>query len=210
MASKPHVVLGPTVDPPALHTVPMRVNPPPNWPPVPPGWVPPPNWQPDPTWPPPPPGWQLWVPDHAPAGRNKTPLIVGGITVAIVALVAVVLTVVLVSRSDSGGGSGPSTTATAASDEQQIEDQVDAFEKAWNDEDFAAMESIVCEELQDDPEFTEEEFLASRQESGRLNLTVLEMDVTGDTAVVSIEQQGESANDFDFAREGDEWKWCEL
>lgn len=206
----PQGPLGPTVDPSARHTVPMRFNPPPNWPPAPPGWVPPPNWQPDPSWPPPPPGWQLWVPDHSPAGRTKTPLIVGGIAVAIVVLVAVVLTVVLVSRSDSGDGSGPSTTATASSDEDQIADQVDAFEKAWNDEDFDAMESIVCSELQDDPEFTEEEFLSSRQESGRLSLTVLETDVTGDKAVVSIEQQGESANDFDFVREGDEWKWCEL
>lgn len=191
----------------------MRFNPPPNWPPVPPGWTPPPDWRPDPTWPPPPPGWQVWVPDGAvpaPAGRNKTPFIIGGVAVALVAVVAIVLTVVLLSRSDSGGGSGPSTTTTTASDEDQIADQVDAFEKAWNDEDFDAMDPVVCEELHNDPEFTEEEFLSSRQEGGRLNLKIVESDIKGDKAVVSIEQQGESANDFDFVREDGEWKWCEL
>ena len=191
------------------HTVLMRFNPPPNWPPAPPGWTPPPDWRPDPTWPPPPPGWQLWVPD-APAGRkNRTPLIVGGVAAAIVVVVGVVLTVVLMSRSDGNGGGG-SGTPSAASDEEQIQAQVDAFEKAWNDEDFGAMDPVVCEELQDDPEFTEDEFLSSRQEGGRLDLTIVDTDVNGDRAVVSIEQQGESANDFDFARENGEWKWCEL
>ena len=45
--------------------MPMRLNPPPGWPPVPRGWVPPPGWQPDPSWPEPPPGWPLWVEDTA-------------------------------------------------------------------------------------------------------------------------------------------------
>jgi hypothetical protein len=190
------------------HTGLMRFNPPPNWPPSPPGWTPPPGWQPDPTWPPPPPGWQLWVPD-AP-GRSKAPFIVGGVAVAIVVVVGVVLALVLTSRSDSGGGSGPSTTVSAASDEDQIADKVAAFEKAWNEQDFDAMTPITCDDLHSDPEFTEEEFLSSRQESGRLNLEVVDTEIKGDKAVVSIEQQGESANDFDFVREGGEWKWCEL
>jgi hypothetical protein len=61
--------------------VPMRLNPPPGWPPAPPGWVPPPGWQPDPSWPAPPAGWQLWVEDTAPkAGwlRAATWTIAGG------------------------------------------------------------------------------------------------------------------------------------
>lgn len=190
----------------------MRFNPPPNWPPAPPGWTPPPQWRPDPEWGPPPPGWQLWVADTAPLSppRNRTPFIVGGIAVAIVVVVGVVLTVALTSRSDSGGGSGPSTTVTAASDEDQIAEKVAAFEKAWNEQDFDAMTPITCTDLHSDPEFTEEEFLSSRQESGRLTLEVVDTDITGDKAVVSIEQQGQSANDFDFVREGGEWKWCEL
>lgn len=192
----------------------MRFNPPPNWPPSPPGWTPPPDWRPDPRWPAPPPGWQLWVQDGpAPASKSRTPLIIGGVVGALVLVTAAVLTVVLVTRSSSDGEGTAATTTTsveAASDEDQIEDTVAAFEKAWNDEDFNAMESVVCEELQTDPEFSEDEFLTGRQEAGRLNLTVNDVDITGDVAVVSIEQQGESANDFDFAREDGEWKWCEL
>jgi hypothetical protein len=41
---------------------PVRLNPPPGWPPAPDGWLPPPGWRPDPSWPPPPPGWQLYLP----------------------------------------------------------------------------------------------------------------------------------------------------
>jgi hypothetical protein len=46
-------------------SAPLRLNPPPGWPPVPPGWVPPPGWQPDPSWPDPPSGWNLWTEDTA-------------------------------------------------------------------------------------------------------------------------------------------------
>jgi hypothetical protein len=190
----------------------MRFNPPPNWPPAPPGWTPPPDWRPDPNWPPPPPGWQLWIPD-APAGGKRTALIVGGVAVAIVTVVGIVLTVVLMSRSDDGGAVPSSTTRTsvqASSDEEQIDEKVAAFEKAWNNEDFDAMSEIVCDELHQDPEFTESDFLESRRDSGRLSLTVQNYDITGNTAVVSIEQLGATTNDFDFVREDGEWKWCEL
>lgn len=192
----------------------MRFNPPPNWPPAPPGWTPPPDWRPDPNWGPPPPGWQLWVQDGpASTGRSRTPLIIGGVVGALVLVVVGVLTVVLLTRTSTGGEGTDATTTTsveASSDEDQIEDTVAAFEKAWNDEDFDAMEPIVCEELHSDPEFSEDEFLAGREGAGRLNLTVTDVDITGDKAVVSIEQQGESPNDFDFVREDGEWKWCEL
>ena len=46
-----------------IAAAPVRLNPPPGWPPVPPGWAPPPGWQPDPSWPDPPPGWNLWIKD---------------------------------------------------------------------------------------------------------------------------------------------------
>jgi hypothetical protein len=50
-------------------TMPLRFNPPPNWPTPPQGWTPPAGWEPDPTWGPVPEGWQLWVSDAEPAHR---------------------------------------------------------------------------------------------------------------------------------------------
>lgn len=52
--------------------MPLRFNPPPNWPPAPAGWTPSPEWSPPADWPPPPPGWQLWVPG-APTGAAPPP-----------------------------------------------------------------------------------------------------------------------------------------
>lgn len=189
----------------------MRFNPPPNWPPSPPGWTPPPGWQPDPTWPPPPPGWQLWVPD-APAGRSRTPLIIGGAVAAVLVVIGVVLAVVLTGSDDSGGvaSSRSATSAPDATDEEQIEERVKEFEDAWNNEDFGAIEEIVCEQIKGEPDFTEQDFLESRSDTGRLNLSFEGADIDGDTAVVDIRDEGQSTKEFDFAREDGEWLWCEL
>ena len=133
---------------------------------------------------------------------------------ALVAVVGVVLAVVLVSRPDPGqptaGPTSTTSTTPTASDEDQIDDQVAAFARAWNDEDFDAISLVVCVDLQADPEFTERDFLDSRRDSGTLRLTATDYDIRGDRAVVTIRQDGQSTNDFDFVREDGEWKWCEL
>ena len=40
--------------------MPVRFNPPPDWPRFPEGWTAPPGWQPDPSWPSAPDGWRYW------------------------------------------------------------------------------------------------------------------------------------------------------
>lgn len=52
--------------------MPLRFNPPPNWPRPPDGWVPDQGWRPDPAWGPPPPGWAFWV--EAPVVRLPGPM----------------------------------------------------------------------------------------------------------------------------------------
>ncbi|MFB0835685.1 hypothetical protein ACX8Z9_04590 [Arthrobacter halodurans] len=74
--------------------MPLRFNPPPNWPPPPPGWQPDGNWWPDPSWGPIPPDWPLWVEvadqTPKPAGLGTALLWGGaGLAAAIVALTAV-------------------------------------------------------------------------------------------------------------------------
>ena len=189
----------------------MRFNQPPNWPPVPPGWTPPPGWFPDPSWPPPPPGWQLWITDDAP-GKKKG-LIIGGVIGAVLLVIAIVVGIVVFTggSDDETPASGTTTTSEEeTSDEDQIKEVIERFEKAWNDEDFGTMEQIICAKLQEDEEFNETEFLDARQSSGRLNLTINEIKVRGDKATANMEQRGEEAQDFDFVREDDEWKMCEL
>lgn len=189
----------------------MRFNPPPNWPPSPPGWTPPPGWQPDPMWPPPPPGWQLWVEDSA--AKSKTPLIIGGVAVAVLVVVGIVLAFVVTGSDEDAGAVASSETTSAepgGTDEEQIEKRVQEFETAWNNEDFDAIEQIVCEEIKGEPDFNETDFLESRGDTGRINLSYEGADIDGDTAVVDIKEQGQQPQQFDFAKEDGEWKWCEL
>lgn len=123
----------------ARHTVGMRYNPPPNWPPAPPGWTPPPGWQPDPSWGPPPAGWALWVddaggvnwagdqgfvqdapaedfPSYAPWGAPPPPKRRTGLYLAIGAIVLALAVVggviaLAVTRDSSGPVAGPTSTA---------------------------------------------------------------------------------------------------
>jgi hypothetical protein len=187
----------------------MRFNPPPNWPPTPPGWTPPPGWQPDPSWPPPPPGWQLWV-SEASSGR-KNGLIIGGLVAVLLLVVAAVITVVVL-RSPSDGTTTKSTQTSASqkTDDEQIEDAVKAFEKAWNDRDFDGFKPILCAEMRSDKEFNEEDFLDARGESGELSLDVESVQVDGESATATVTRDGEDADDVDFVREDGSWKWCKL
>ena len=101
------------------HTVAMRFNPPPNWPPVPPDWTPPAGWQPDPSWPPPPPGWPLWVQDNR-SGR-RTGLILGAVAVVLLIVIGAVVTVAVTRHASSTVPSAAPTTTAQPTDEEQIE-----------------------------------------------------------------------------------------
>jgi hypothetical protein len=190
----------------------MRFNPPPSWPPSPPGWTPPPGWQPDPSWPPPPPGWQLWVPDGASPGssRRRNGLIVGGLVAVLVLVAGAVITVVLLRSPSDVTATNPPTTSAQHTDEEQIEDAVNKFEKAWNDRDFDGFRPILCEQMRNDKEFNEEDFLAAREDSGELKLAVQSVQVHGDKATASVTHDGENADDIDFVREDGSWKWCKM
>jgi hypothetical protein len=191
-------------------TVVMRFNPPPNWPPVPLGWTPPPGWQPDPSWPPPPPGWPLWVNDVAPkpAGRRNL-LIFGGLAIALLLVVGAVITVVLL-RSPSGTTTATPTSVSQQTDEDQIKDAVSKFEDAWNDRNFDGFKPILCEQMQNDEEFNEEDFLDARNDSGRVQLDVKSIEVDGDSATATVTHDGDDDDSVEFVREGGAWKWCKL
>jgi hypothetical protein len=185
----------------------MRFNPPPNWPPAPPGWVPPPDWQPDPSWPAAPPGWQLWVSDGA--SRRNNGLIIGGLVATLVLVVAVVVTIVAL-RSPSDGSTPRSTVPTAQqTDEGQIKDAVEKFEKAWNDRDFDGFKPILCEQMRNNEEFNEADFLEARGESGNLHLDVESVEIDGDSATATVTHDGANADDIAFVREDGNWKWCQ-
>jgi hypothetical protein len=188
----------------------MRFNPPPNWPPVPPGWTPPPGWQPDPSWPPPPQGWQLWVSEGSPP-RRKNLLILGSLAATLLLVAGAVIAAVLL-RSDSGSSTATSTPTSVSkqTDDEQIKDAVAKFEQAWNDRNFDGFKPILCEEMRNDSEFNEEDFLDARGDSGRMTLDVESIEVNGDSATASITHDGEDADDVDFVREDGAWKWCKL
>jgi Domain of unknown function (DUF4878) len=177
----------------------MRFNPPPNWPPSPPGWTPPPGWAPDPAWGPPPPNWPLWLPD---ARKNRTPLIAG--IAAVLALAAVVVGVLYftVWSKDS---------APAQSDEAQIRAVVTKFEAAWNDTNFDAFKPITCKEQQSKDDFNEKDFKKVREESPTLNLTVVSVKITGDTATAVVKNgDNDKTQNIKLVREDGAWKWCDF
>ena len=186
----------------------MRFNPPPNWPPAPPGWTPPPDWRPDPAWPPLPPGWQLWVPEGS--GRRKTGLIIGALAATLLLAVGVGVAIVASNRNADITVTPTTTTQEEETDEEQIEAVVQQFAQAWNDEDFAAFEPIVCEDMRTADEFNENDFLEARGARKDMDVAVTSVEVDGDTATASVKQAGEQPNDIKFVREDGEWKWCEL
>ncbi|WP_319455695.1 MULTISPECIES: hypothetical protein [unclassified Mycobacterium] len=187
----------------------MRFNPPPNWPPAPPGWTPSPDWQPDPSWPPIPPGWPLWVAE--PPTRRKAGLIIGAIAAVLLIGVGVVVAIIATRDSPNVTVTGSTTTTQVAqSDEDQLRDVVDQFEKAWNDEDYDELSELMCAEMRNDDEFGESEFREMRDVGGQLTLTINSIDINGDAATATILNSGEDADDIGFVREDDEWKWCEF
>lgn len=189
----------------------MRFNPPPNWPPVPSGWTPPVGWQPDPSWPPPPPGWPLWVPEGRSGRRNG--LILGALAAVLLIAVAAVLTVAGTRDGPPAGpvGAPPTTTTAAAlSDEDQIEKVVEQFEQAWNGQEFDNLRSLMCAEMRSQEEFSRANFAEMHDEMGHLDLTVMSIEVTGNTARTVIENDGKDPDDIAFSYENDQWKWCEL
>jgi hypothetical protein len=187
----------------------MRFNPPPNWPPAPPGWTPPPGWQPDRSWPPLPPGWPLWVPEPR---RRKTGLILGALAATLLIAVGVVVAIVAANRTATTAAptTGTPTGTAAQTDEEQIEVVVEKYAQAWNDEDFAAFEPIVCEDMRNAEEFNEKDFLDARGIRDDMDVAVTSVEVDGDTATASVQQAGEQPNDIKFVREDGGWKWCEL
>jgi len=127
-------------------------------------------------------------------------------------LVAGAVITVAVLRSPSEGTTTKSTQTSAnqKTDEEQIEDTVKAFQKAWNNRDFDGFKPILCEEMRNDKEFNEKDFLDARSDSGELNLAVESVEVDGDSAMATVTHEGEDADDIDFAREDGAWKWCQM
>ena len=190
----------------------MRFNPPPNWPPSPPGWMPPPGWQPDPSWPPPPPGWQLWTSEDSTKrpGRRRNGLIIGAVVAVLVLAAAAAVIAVAVLRTQSATTGHPTAASTQQkTDEEQIKDTVGKFETAWNERNFEGFKPILCAEMQADRQFNETDFLDARDESGRVKLSVVSVEVDGDSATAGVSHNGDDPDDVTFVREDGTWKWCQ-
>ena len=59
-------------------------------------------------------------------------------------------------------------------------------------------------------EFNEDDFLEARDVREDMDVSVVSVEVDGDSATASVKQVGEDPNDIGFVREGGEWKWCEI
>jgi hypothetical protein len=182
----------------------MRFNSPPNWPAPPPGWVPPPDWRPDPSWPAPPPGWQVWVDDTPPS--NNKPLIIGGIAALLVVIIGVVVAVLWFTEDVR------TTTATTPpkSDQEQVKDVVKTYQDAWNDSNFDGFKPIACKDWKADSTFNETDFLDAREGADKLDLTVTSVEIDGDNATATAEDESRGTNDIKLVREDGEWKWCDF
>lgn len=178
----------------------MRFNSPPNWPAPPPGWTPPPGWQPDPSWPAPPPGWQLWVQEKPP---RRTGLIIGGI-VAALAVIAIVVTIIVVTTGGSEASQSP---------EDQIRSAITSYEEAWNASDYDAIAKVLCTEFLKG--VSEDNFTKTREEDGRIDITVQSIKVDGETATANVVNEFTNRDEPDnvewaFVREDGTWKRCDV
>jgi hypothetical protein len=127
------------------------------------------------------------------------------------ALFCAIIAVAGCTRSTTGAAVPPAgVTALPRSDEDQIAALVDAFEQAWNGRQFGELRGLMCEEMRSQSEFGEDGLRAARAGSGRLDLEITELDITGDSAESVIENNGDDPDDIAFVREGGEWKWCEF
>jgi hypothetical protein len=148
----------------------------------------------------------VWVPD---APRRRTGLIIGALAVTLLIGVGVVIAVVAAS-SNSVAGTATRPAGTDLSDEDQVRDVVDRFEKLWNDADFDALSELLCEDMRNDPDFSPSALRELRDGAGRLALTITALDINGDAATATILNSGEEPDDIGFAREDSNWKWCEF
>ena len=128
-----------------------------------------------------------------------------------VALVCAVIALAGCTRSTTGAAVAPAgVTAAPRSDEDQIAALVDAFEHAWNGRQFGELRDLMCAQMRSQSEFGEDGLREARADSGRLDLEITELEITGDSAESVIENNGEDPDDIAFVREGGEWKWCEF
>jgi hypothetical protein len=99
--------------------------------------------------------------------------------------------------------------APEPTDEDLVRDVVDQFEQAWNDEDFAALTALFCEDMRNDPDFSRSALREVRDTGGELLLKITSLDVDGKSATATILNHGEEPDDIAFVREDGDWKWCE-
>jgi hypothetical protein len=151
-----------------------------------------------------PPGWPLWVPD---APRGKTGLIIGAIAVTL--LVGLGVAIAAANWAPTVTGTPTTVVEAEKSDEDLVRDVVDQFEQAWNDEDFAALTALFCEDMRNDPDFSRSALREVRDTGGELLLKITSLDVDGKAATATILNHGAEPDDIAFVREDGDWKWCE-
>jgi hypothetical protein len=151
-----------------------------------------------------PPGWPLWVPD---APRGKTGLVIGAIAVTL--LVGLGVAIAAANWAPTVTGTPTTVVEAEKSDEDLVRDVVDQFEQAWNDEDFAALTALFCEDMRNDPDFSRSALREVRDTGGELLLKITSLDVDGKSATATILNHGAEPDDIAFVREDGDWKWCE-
>ncbi|WP_083741766.1 Rv0361 family membrane protein [Mycobacterium sp. MS1601] len=114
----------------------------------------------------------------------------------------------------------PTTTSTEApppppppSDEQQIRDTLSAFQDAYNSENWAAYQALMCPSMRE--RFTGsimDSVRQTRASAGLTTMAVKAVTITGDTAVVTAENTNELTGtatvDLPLTRGDDGWAVC--
>jgi hypothetical protein len=143
-----------------------------------------------------------------------------GVAVAVVLIAVAVGLFFVIRGSDSKSEKPPAQTSSTVqmssrpkTDNAQIRAVVTQLESAWNASDFEAFMGHTCRAFASDTSHSESRFSADRSKNGKVSLKVTKVDVTGSTAVASVdrkyadESQASSVK-LDFVKEDGEWKTC--
>ncbi|MBN2447640.1 MAG: nuclear transport factor 2 family protein [Phycisphaerae bacterium] len=133
----------------------------------------------------------------------------------LVAMLVACLGAVSLALAGCGGASTSqdrAVTATRESDDDQIRDVMYAFIDAQNSGDFNGYAAHICDEFR--TKLTKDRFDALRSESGRVDISIDAIDVSGGTATLDYTATYEHGGDepepetAEFVKEDGDWKMC--
>jgi len=154
-------------------------------------------------------------PDSAPADRHKLPaaVVLGAVGLVVFAMIATALAVWSVRRDQSGSSASARHVAQLGierSDEDQIRAVITTLEAALNDADYDSVRDVTCARMHTE---ADEALLRILRAMGRIDFTVIDVDVTGDVALVKLrvisgDYAPQDPTTMNFVQEGGRWKSC--